>query len=1403
VHRGIPRVCPPIEANRLFARTILTAIAAGIACSIACASEAGARYAPGELLVKFRATSNRAARSEIESGVHASTIHTFDSGLERIRLSDGASVEDAARALSGNPLVEYAEPNYEVHALGLPNDPRFVESWALHNTGQSGGTPGADIRAVDAWDVSTGDSTLLIGVIDSGVDYYHPDLIDNMWFNKAEAAGFPGVDDDGNGYVDDVHGWDFYNSDPDPMDEFGHGTAVAGVIAARGNNGVGTAGVAWRARIVPLGFISGTGLSWVGNVIQAIEYSVRVGCRITNNSWSIGATNSQALLDAITAAGASGQLFVAAAGNSATNIDQIQDYPSSYDSPYILSVAATDARDELAGFSNFGPFTVSVAAPGEGILTTLASSHGGGYASASGTSFAAPFATGVAALVMSRHPELSPIQVKDLIVQTAARRPGLDGRVEGGRLDAFAALEDHDDQPPGRVTDLIGQAADTASVILTWTAPGDDGSSGRASLYDVRYSSAPIAPENFVAATPVPSRPPLLAGLRERLRVSGLHSSTDYYFAMRAIDELGNLGPIGDAARVPTLGRPIAVVTPTFLDLTTQDDSAGTVHVTIRNAGTDHLEWTLGVPRDPRSGQTDPEAIAGAAWIKISPSTGTLGPGNSTDVAVHLDPTGLTAETHLVVLALTSNDPEHGSIQVRTRITLTRSSFIQAPAALAFDTTAVGGVRTIAMPVTNLGDFYFSLQIGSLTSTNRSFVVDAITNAIPISSGSTAYIPVRFSPTAPCAPCTGELLIHSNDPSNRTLRVSLSGVAAPPPVLGVGVDSVRVALANGIIPEAASKTAFVDLHNTGGMPLHYRCYPRRASQAAIVAADPSGGGAEPEGLGPGRRGGPDRFGYTFVDSAEPDGPQYDWVDVFTKSARYYFARDSVAQNVPIGFSFPFYGRTFKTVNISAYGWLSFTDVLPRGAGYVMRLPNPATAHNMLAAHWGIIFPPAVNYYNDGTRFIVTYPRAQPLNFPPIRFQVILYPDGRIVYQYANTYTLVHATVGIQNGAGDDGLTAFYNTDVYGLYAIEFRPPALWLRPAIGEGIVPAGETVAIPIELNASGLVDGSYTAALTIESDDPAHASIDVPVNLHVGVDRGSLEIDPDHAPGGTSGRVMGHLLPPGDCLVSGIGYASIGPAGAPTPSKPDSISTAGCEAVIAFDRLKFLSSLPSGPSVTLQCVAEEVGVTWFTAPDTISMLRPTIALPAGPYAGGAAVPLSLTPAPGAPPSHYQFWFSPDSGRSWSAASVSASGGDYAWTPPSSTTTQGLLEAVAHADSDGSYVGSGFSGPLRIDAPGRPSAAIEALPRALDLRIVSANPAHGEVRMELAMPEPGRVEMIVLDVRGAVVQRLADRDFEAGRHALVWDSAAMSTRHPGPGIYFVRLRAAGRTITRRLALVP
>jgi subtilisin family serine protease len=326
--------------------------------------------------------------------------------------------------------------------LALAVDPSLSAQWALANVGQTGGRIDADIDAVEAWQITTGSRHVVVAIVDSGIDFNHPDLAANIWRNPREIAG-NGIDDDANGYVDDIHGWDFVDNDNTPQDGFWHGTHVAGIIGAVGGNGIGVSGVSQQVSILPLRFQNDVGLGYTGAAVSALNYVTRLklaGVPIvaTNISWGGGTSTSLSLQTALQAQANAGISVVVASGNNAGDNDAVPRYPSSYTFSTIMAVAGSDASDNLLGFSNYGAVSVDLAAPGAGIVSTV---PGGGYAAISGTSMAAPHVTGTVALLAAVRPNASAVQIRSAILGTVDPVPALAGKVAtGGRLNAFAAL---------------------------------------------------------------------------------------------------------------------------------------------------------------------------------------------------------------------------------------------------------------------------------------------------------------------------------------------------------------------------------------------------------------------------------------------------------------------------------------------------------------------------------------------------------------------------------------------------------------------------------------------------------------------------------------------------------------------------------------------------------------------------------------------------------------------------------------------------------------------------------------------------------------------------------------------------------------------------------------------------
>jgi thermitase len=368
-----------------------------------------------------------------------------------------AATANLKHQLAQLPEVEYVENNQVIslettQTKSSINDPSFNVLWGLKNTGKNVpdttgnpssevGVVGNDIDAEAAWDISKGSKKIKIAVVDTGIDYKHPDLAKNIWVNKEEAEGQEGVDDDNNGIIDDVHGANFVNAENptgNSMDDHDHGTHCAGTIAAV-HNTEGVAGVMSEATLVGVKFLSASGSGSLAGAIKGIDYATRLKVHVMSNSWG-GGGFSQALLDVIEKAEKKGILFIAAAGNSAADTDKNDFYPANYKVNSLISVAATAAQDVLASFSNYGAKNVHVAAPGHRILSTT---KGGKYKVFSGTSMATPHVSGVAGLILSANPKLTPAEVKSLLIKTSTEVESYNGKVvANGRVNAFAALKE-------------------------------------------------------------------------------------------------------------------------------------------------------------------------------------------------------------------------------------------------------------------------------------------------------------------------------------------------------------------------------------------------------------------------------------------------------------------------------------------------------------------------------------------------------------------------------------------------------------------------------------------------------------------------------------------------------------------------------------------------------------------------------------------------------------------------------------------------------------------------------------------------------------------------------------------------------------------------------------------------
>lgn len=403
---------------------------------LAFATSARAAETKSQYLIRFKSEVNhmQAQRVLEERGFLIERV-IAELGIYVAYPAPGVNERDAVKKVEKNKSTLYIEKNERKWSANVnssrmaPNDPQYSSQYALRQ-----------VSAESAWNYTVGSYDVVVAVSDTGVAYNHSDLRAQMWTNTRETPG-NGVDDDGNGHIDDVRGWDFVGKDNDPADEQGHGTHVAGIIGAEGNNSVGISGINWRVTIMPVRFLDASGRGDTLAGVETILYAAKNGAHIINASWG-STSGSSALFDAIKFAHDKGVLFVAAAGNSTTDNDSRAHYPSSYDVPNVIAVAATEQGSGLAYFSNFGAADVDLGAPGSGINATYPPDT---YRSLSGTSMASPLVAGIAALIVSQNSSLSVVALRNAVFNAVVARSSLAGKTAtGGEANAALAIEQLD-----------------------------------------------------------------------------------------------------------------------------------------------------------------------------------------------------------------------------------------------------------------------------------------------------------------------------------------------------------------------------------------------------------------------------------------------------------------------------------------------------------------------------------------------------------------------------------------------------------------------------------------------------------------------------------------------------------------------------------------------------------------------------------------------------------------------------------------------------------------------------------------------------------------------------------------------------------------------------------------------
>jgi subtilisin family serine protease len=690
-----------------------------------------------------------------------------------------------------------------------------------------------------AWSIETGTPNVIVAVTDGGAQVDHPDLAANMWVNTDEIPGND-LDDDNNGFVDDVNGYGFGDNTGEIFPD-DHGSHTSGTIAAVTNNAIGVAGVAGGsgigdgARIMTLAAFGGVGTGGFG---ESYVYGADNGAVISQNSWGYDGPGfvEQSVIDGIdyfiAEAGRDengnqvgpmrGGIVIFAAGN---DDDNDQYYPGFYDKT--LAVGGLTNQDKKAWYSNFGNW-VDMSAPGgetfvandpKGVLSTIA---GNQYAFFQGTSMACPHVSGVAALIVSKFggigftPEMLRGRLTQLVDNVDAADPDFVGLLGTGRLNAFKALQEDDGDAPDVITDLAASAVAITSVTLTWTAPSDPGN-GSASVYDIRYDTAPITSTTFDSATVVPNPPvPLSAGSSQSYTVAGLLPGTVYYFAIKSADFFGNYSDISNVVEQATNFPPVISVEPDSFVITLQTAQVAADTLTITNSGQGVLHFYF-------------DSLASTDFVTPIPDSGTVAATSQSDILLTIDANDRLPGTYHQDLLLKSNDPLTPSIIIPVTLNVISNGQPIAsiePDSLDFGQVFESGTKQLPVTVHNAGAEV--LHIVSVSSSNSDFTTD-FADTIAVAPFQDAVIAVTYDPSG-LGFDSGTLSVETDDPSNTILFVSLLGEGVPAPDVEVTPSSLSASLNSG-----NTTTRTLTISNTGGSDLEFSTEVTADASAVAMA----------------------------------------------------------------------------------------------------------------------------------------------------------------------------------------------------------------------------------------------------------------------------------------------------------------------------------------------------------------------------------------------------------------------------------------------------------------------------------------------------------------------------------------------------------------------------------------
>jgi hypothetical protein len=812
-----------------------------------------------------------------------------------------------------------------------------------------------------------------------------------------------------------------------------------------------------------------------------------------------------------------------------------------------------------------------------------------------------------------------------------------------------------------------------------------------------------------------------------------------------------------------------------------------------------------------------------ADWLSVDPVSGTVPAGGFVDLDVRFNAAELFGGLYEGGIHLINNDPDEGLVIVPATLNVTGAPDIDVdPMALDFGPVYISLTETLPVTVYNAGTDLLEV---TLSIDNPEFTTDL--TPISLNPREAAVLDVVYTPVTEGV-ATGVLTMLTNDEDEPEVYVTLTGEGVVPPEIEVDPTEVTAVAMEGMVV-----TETVTICNTGGSDLIYDIGAMQAERVPVY--DYMFIPKEDEDPRPGilGAGGPDAFGYSWTDSDEPGGPVYDWVDISGIGTQVIFSSsgysdDGNAGPYPIGFTFDFYGNPFDEFYACTNGWVSFTST--RTTYTNQPLPNSGSTvpENLLAVFWDDLVhrdgsgsepvPSSVYYYNDGTRLIIQYQHFYRIanRTDDINFQVILYPNGKIVYQYE---TMVVSdddtqTVGIQNATKDDGLTVVYNeVYVHENMAIEFSAGPEWLTVSPVSGIIPAGECEDITVTCDARELVDGVYEGLISIISNDLTDPVVDVPVTFIVDWEPAAwLNIDPNTLNLDSNGRFieanMG--IPEGFDAMSVLCETVFLVAGEDTIPATQICEILGPDEFgiywlhVKFDRAAVEDALPEGEAVVLEVAAEVEDVTYIRGSDTITVIRPKVNHPNGgemfSYSPDAKIIVSWEIPETWSVDTYTVTFSADGGTTWELVASDITGQSAIVDVPLLDTDQALYrvyalqgdEIVGYDSSDDVFTISATGAGVEDDVK----------PTVFMLRPNVPNPFSGTTMLRFDIPKDVHVSLSVYDVRGRMVKNLVDQDLTPGTYNIGWDGKSTYGESVASGVYYYKIVAGSWTKTKAMVLV-